>query len=188
MKTDLENTSKVINRALKYAVKHGYVAPSLEKKILLRLKASKTGADIEMWAKGLLFDHNFAHALFGAYDVDDNGWSVSAIEFWAKQVAVEVEGELRAVLKNWPKTEIRYAVTPELDIQKYSEKAPMELVEAQIVTKQLVRMAASIPFETHSIDKVEIHGTKPAYLYHLQQMALSPNPVTYVKEYLDLHE
>lgn len=188
MKTDLETAGEIINRAFNHASKRGYIAPLLEREILVRHRAAGVSSSMRTWAVGLLFDHDFAKGLFGTHEVDDNGWSISAIKVWAKQVAVEIEGTLRAVPDNWSRPEISYAVIPEIDIQRYSEEAPMELVEAQTVTRELVRMGASIPFETHSIDRVEIYGTRPAYQYHLQQMALSPNPLTYVKEYLDSHE
>lgn len=128
----------------------------------------------------IIFSDDFAKALWGTDQVDNNGVSIKTIQYWATQVAVKHLGKLHAVEDNKPVVSI-YDM-PDVDFSK----PPEELVEGTRTQYRLQKMAGSIPFETHRIKEVNVYADSlPAYLYHLQQMVIDPDPIGYLERHID---
>lgn len=130
----------------------------------------------------LIFDHDFNKALWGNDEVDNHGWSVKAIRLWANQVAVK-HGE--TIYDAEPEKRFgAIAVYPEIDWQEALEQ-PDALVNVNKVEYELKRMTASIPFETHRMETLEIESdTQTAWQYHIQQMVIADDPIEYLGSHL----
>lgn len=123
----------------------------------------------------LLFNHEFTKALWGDDLVDNHGQSMKVIRAWANQVAVKHLGKLHAVEQDKP-----YATIfdmPEMDFSK----PPDSLVEGTKIEYKLQKMAASLQFETHQLQPIEIDAdTQPLYIWHMMRMATYPEPECYL--------
>lgn len=125
----------------------------------------------------LIFNHEFAKALWGNNHVSKSGSDYGLIKIWAEQVAFEFEGRVYAAK---PGERVRAFVKYSDDA--LSDHAPTELMSASKVVQQLKNLIATIPFNTHKIKAVEAIGTIPLWQYHLQQMVVSPDPIKYLGE------
>lgn len=185
MKTDIQEDFKTFNKAMNWAKNRGYVIPSMEYAVLYKGSAHAYGKSWSMriWASGLLFDHEFARAFFGDRLMHRTRSDMGLIKIWAKQFAVEHEGKIYNARPNMPYTTfLEYD-----DTEWWADRSPTEMVEAKQVTKHLKDLVASIPFQTHKIEDVEVHDITPgisAYEYHLEKMATDNNPFDYLKRFM----
>jgi hypothetical protein len=175
-----------LSRALWWAKKNGYKVPPLEQAVFDTNGGEPLRQSLRRWAQGMLFDHDFAKAVFGYEEVDDYGHDFKALRFWAKQVAIkhmdklyQVKGdEYQVVMLNQPKV---------ADILKITDNMPADVtLEApERVVYGIRNLAASIPFNTHKLQDVEVTGGTPSWQYHIKQMAISENPFVYINDYID---
>lgn len=185
-KTEPDQDLVTLERALLRAEHNGYKIPLLEYLLFVQDRPPSLTTSLKIWAKGLIFDAEFAAALFGTERVDDNGYDMNTISLWAKQVFVEHAGELHAVPDDG-RQHISFANMPEIDWDK-DPVTPTELVNGEIVTYDLKKLAAAIPFRTHRVEELEVRGGAPAYMYHLKNMVVCANPFEYLREYIDKKE
>jgi hypothetical protein len=185
-KTEPDQDLVTLERALLRAEHKGYKIPLLEYLLFVQDRPPSLTTSLKIWAKGLIFSTDFASALFGTERVDDNGYDMNTISLWAKQVFVEHAGELHAVPDDG-RNRISFATLPEIDWDK-EPVTPTELVNGEIVTYDLKKLAAAIPFRTHRVEELEVQGGAPAYIFHLKNMVVCANPFEYLKEYIDKEE
>jgi hypothetical protein len=188
------NHGEIIAKAVKKALKNGWQLPfeePIESYALVQPDQFHTeneyniapyirfkfegGGVYETGVMYTMFNHEFASALWGEDEVDDNGASLKTIQYWATQVAVEHLGTLYAVERNEPVVSI-------LDQGPLDFNAPPEaLTEVKETKYQLEKLTGSIPFNTHRINEVAVHARSlPAYLFHLQQMVIAEDPIKYL--------
>ncbi len=175
---------KALIRAIAWAKAHGYKVPPLEEAVFYD-DGSGLRESLRRWAMGLLYEHDFAKAIFGNDLVNEHeGYSYGAIRMWAKQVAVEHMGKIIKVNGDRPYLEV--VTYPEVE---YSfDEPPASVVNAERTVIELRNMAASVPFMTHEIQDIDVVAGIPAWKWHLQQMIVSDNPFVYLNDYIDTKE
>ena len=184
---ELKDDFITIEKAIKYAEKRGYVVPPLEKAMFTGISNANVSNSLRVWAIGLMTTQDFASKFFGTEEVDYKGHDFAAIKLWVKQFAVKYKEKIYnapqdsqyLTLVNYP--EVKYDFTSDM-----INSAPAQIVDAEKVTIKLEELAASIPFETHKLEDVEVYQFK-SWEYHLQQMIISPNPIKYLKIYMEEH-
>lgn len=126
----------------------------------------------------LIFNHEFARALWGSEQVDNHGHDIKSIRIWANQVAVKHAGKLYEV--NPEKqfvTMLRYPELSTFDLQ-----SPESVVNVERVEYELKRMTGEIPFETFKLHPLEVEvDSLPAYKHHLREMATLEDPIRYLE-------
>ena len=160
--------------------------PPLEEAVFDNSGNEPLRESLRRWAQGLLFDHDFAKAVFGYDQVDEFGQGFYLIRMVAIQTAVEHEGELFKVDPSRPT--ITMVKTPVLDhAYKISDMtfADTSIEYPDKVTYDLKRMVGQVPFKTHRITEIEVEGGQPSWQYHIKQMAVSENPFLYINDFID---
>jgi hypothetical protein len=184
MKTEINEEFKSFNIALSWAKKRGYIIPPMEYAVLYKARDMGKTWSMRVWAQGLLFDEEFARYFFGEKLMYRERFDMGAIRLWAKQFAVEYQGNYYKAQTDSP----FMAFLEYDDLSYWEDKAPTEIVHARKVVRELTRMAASIPFMTHHIEDVQVDDVTPgilAYEYHLEKMATSGNPFRYIQSFMD---
>lgn len=171
-----------LERALLRAEHRGYSIPPLEYLLFVNDRPPNLTSSLKIWARGLIFTPEFASAFFGTEEVDDYGYNVKAITMWARQVFVKHANKLHAAIPDRP--DLTVIEMDEVDFTEDTTE-PEELVNAREITYKLENLAASFPFETHKIDEFEVKGGEPAYMWHLKNMAVAPNPFEYLQDYIN---
>lgn len=185
MSSEQHTDYSCLSRALWWAKKNGYKMPPLEQAVFDTNGAEPLRQSLRRWAQGMLFDHDFAKAVFGYEEVDEWGQNFYAIRMEAIQVAVEHEGELfkvqpdrpNIVMLKQPVLEPYYKITD-------SNFADTTIEYPEKVVYEIKKMVGQIPFKTHRLTKLDVVGI-PAWQYHIKQMAISENPFVYINDYID---
>lgn len=180
--TQVLHEGNVVKEAMKIAMQNGWKAPSLLKALYMNSLTDETlrGQNVEM-VRGMILSHDFAKALWGEEEVDNNGWEIKTIRAWANQVAVKHAGKLVNVD---PKQRYVYLMeVPELLHEYELPEDPTAVVQAHKVEYKLEQMMGQVPFETHRLEPLEVECTKlPAWKFHLREIVTAPNAI----QYLDL--
>lgn len=183
--TDYAHFTQII----KWAKKRGYKMPPLEQAVFDSKGEEPLRASLRRWAQGMLFDHDFAKAVFGEEQVDEYGQDFYAIHILAVQTAIEHAGKLYNV-----RPDQRQVVMLEqpmvAHIEELSKVNPADttLEQPKKVVYDIEKLVGQIPFKTHQIKAIEIDGGQPAWQYHIKQMAVSADPFVYICEYIDKQE
>jgi hypothetical protein len=190
MKTNLKTDFEIFNEAIVFAKQRGYTVPPLEWAVLVKGRDFGKSNSVRMWAVGLMYSEEFLKAFFGERLVPrEEDWdSMYAITLWAQQVAFEHQGKLYAADQNRPYMHFPvYDKVADYDTD-WAAKAPAEIVNAQMVTKKLQNMTASLAINTHRVRKVRVDNLTeelPAYKHHAKRMVEHENPFIYLKNYMD---
>lgn len=128
--------------------------------------------------RSMIFYKDFARTVWGNDKVDSNGFNMTLIEMWARQVAVEHMGRLYAVESQKPI--VTFYETPEMKTLA-NEYAELAIPDIQRVEYKLEHMSGTIPFRTHRIERIDVVGdVQPAYDYHRQRMVIADDPLQYL--------
>lgn len=173
------SNQEILEKAIQKAIEGGWKA-TLEGNILKKI--DETGK-FHLWIGAntwgsidLIFNHEFAKALWGNDVVTKDAVGFGIIKIWAEQVAYEFEGRLHAANG---KRQMAFLKYPD---NMLVHRAPNELVEVEKVVMDLKHLAGSIPFRTHKIKEVDVLGGIPTWQYHLQQMVIADDPIKYLGE------
>lgn len=175
-----------LSRALWWAEKKGYHMPPLERAVFDGAGSERLQGSLRRWANGLLFDHDFARAVFGDEEVDQYGQSVIGIRVWARQVAVEMEDG--KIMMAQPDRRI-VSYIKQQDHETLFGREPVDptaiVNNAEIVEIELKNIYAQIPLTTHRLQDIDIIGAQVSWKWHLQEMIISDNPFLYMDKYID---
>lgn len=172
--------------AIWWAKEHkGYNLNVIDQLMVKSAGAEKFEGSLRLWANGLIFDHDFAKAIFGQelYDYKGSATNFYAIRLWCKQVAFEIFGKVHRVDRE--RREYAFIKPVDLSLEDMTAKAPADIVGVEQVVMQLKDMAGSISFTTHELSEVDVMGGIPAWQWHLREMIVADNPYKYLLDYIN---
>lgn len=177
----------ILNQAIAMAMSCGWKNPNNYAAIDIdgtaMLRVDYLPAHIMSTPNEVLFDHEFAEALWGDGEVPDSDL-LNVIRVWAEQVAVKHQGKIFSVD---PAKERGYIAQlhPMSSVDAF--EVPAQIVEGHKVAYKLQDVVATIPFATHRIKTVEVDmPQRPKYAWqeHLQRMVIAPDPIEYLGQHL----
>ncbi len=145
----------------------------------INLGDEETGERWELTIHEFLFNLKwmFGLSFWGEELVNNIGMRTCNLRALYEQVFVEIDGRLNAIMPGQKKFIIN-------ELEKDGFADPLDETTIKRYEYELARMQFKIPL-THKIKRKEIEYFEemPAYEYHLQQMAVSPDPLQYLEQF-----
>lgn len=161
--------------------------PALEQAVFDSNDSEPLRASLRRWALGLLFDQEFAKAVFGDEHVDcEDGSSLLWLRLWAKQTHYEVLGKLYEADRSRPY--YSFILPQETEMYDKAKAIAEEVIPTQTITLRLEDMYGSLAVPTHKIQEPRVEGGIPSWQWHIKQMAVADNPFTYISDYIEKNE
>jgi len=173
------NNKEILEKAIQKAIDNGWNCEydtSFAEYYNSDTMESYPDYEVQIHLYAIIFDHDFAKALWGKELTDKNGYGITAFKIWAKQVAVKHLGKIYVAEPDKPFLSFEHsAISKEL--------GDLAIVNSEHVEYKLKDLFASIPFDTHSLQEIDVVGDLvPKWQYHLQQMVIADDPIAYLRE------